>query len=118
MRRGNRIESNLIGPPDADVGRGIISYLTPLGQALMGCAEGDHVRLDVDGELPTPCHTPVWDIDDDGTTIAVTLESATAPDAVCTQVLEPVQVTIGLGSFSEGSRTVTLNGEEVGSFSA
>lgn len=76
------------------------------------------IRLSVTGDLPTPCHIPVWEVEDDGATIAVTLESAADPDEACTQVLEPFEVTIDLGSFSEGSRTVTLNGETVGEFSA
>lgn len=76
------------------------------------------VRLTVTGDLPTPCHVPVWEVEDDGVTLAVTFESAVDPDETCTQVLEPFEVTIDLGSFSEGSRTVTLNGETVGEFTA
>lgn len=49
--RGSEITYTLFGPPDADVSRGVISYLTPLGQALMGRTPGDHVRLDIDGEV-------------------------------------------------------------------
>jgi transcription elongation factor GreA len=48
---GHEITYTLFGPPDADMGRGIISYLTPLGQALMGRAPGDHVRLDIEGDV-------------------------------------------------------------------
>jgi transcription elongation factor GreA len=48
---GRELTYTLFGPPDADVGRGVINYLTPLGQALMGQAAGDHVRLDIDGEV-------------------------------------------------------------------
>ena len=40
----------LLGPPDADVKRGIINYLTPLGQALMGRKPGDHVEVVVGDE--------------------------------------------------------------------
>jgi hypothetical protein len=76
------------------------------------------VRLAVEGELPTPCHVPVWEVVDDGETIAVVLESAADPDQMCAQVVEPFEASIDLGSFSQGSRTVTLNGETVGEFSA
>jgi transcription elongation factor GreA len=48
---GHELTYTLFGPPDADVGQGIINYLTPLGQALMGQGEGDQVRLDIDGEI-------------------------------------------------------------------
>ncbi|MFM8385753.1 MAG: GreA/GreB family elongation factor [Planctomycetia bacterium] len=41
----------LWGPPDVDVERGIINYLTPLGRALMGSSVGQQVRLEVDGSV-------------------------------------------------------------------
>jgi hypothetical protein len=74
------------------------------------------VALSVTGNLPTPCHEPVWRVEDDGTTISVTLASVTDPSVMCTQVLEPFQISIPLGAFESGSRTVTLNGTEVGEF--
>ena len=48
---GQDVTYTLLGPPDADVSKGIINYLTPLGQALMGQATGEKVRLDVEGEV-------------------------------------------------------------------
>lgn len=42
---GHEIEYTLLGPPDADVASGVINYLTPLGQALMGHKPGDHVEV-------------------------------------------------------------------------
>jgi hypothetical protein len=96
-----------------------------LGQAFVSTAQVSvlesfpiQVRLAVEGELPTPCHVAVWEVVDDGETINVVLESAADPDQVCAQVIEPFEVSIDLGSFAEGSRTVTLNGEPVGAFSA
>ncbi|MEX0698433.1 MAG: hypothetical protein WD354_01750, partial [Acidimicrobiia bacterium] len=74
------------------------------------------VALRVTGNLPTPCHQPVWETDDDGTTIAVTLASTSEPDALCAQVLEPFEMSISLGEFESGSRVVTLNGDEIGDF--
>lgn len=74
------------------------------------------VALKVTGSLPTPCHTPVWDVKDDGSTIAVRLGSVADGDAACIQVLEPVELSIPLGSFESGSRVITLNGEEIGDF--
>jgi len=48
---GSEITYTLFGPPDTDVAHGIINYLTPLGQALMGQTTGDKVTLDVDGDV-------------------------------------------------------------------
>ena len=45
---GHEITYTLLGPPDVDVGRGVINYLTPLGQALMGRKPGEHVQVDFD----------------------------------------------------------------------
>ena len=47
---GREFHYTLLGPPDADVKRGIINYLTPLGQALMGRKPGDHVQIVVEDE--------------------------------------------------------------------
>ena len=40
----------LLGPPDADVPQGVINYLTPLGQALMGRKPGEHIEVVVEDE--------------------------------------------------------------------
>lgn len=74
------------------------------------------VRLDVSGSVPTPCNEPFWRITDDGTTLAVELFTATDPDLACTQVIAEKEVRIPLGSWAGDSRTVVLNGEEVGAF--
>ncbi len=47
---GQELTYVLLGPPDADVKRGIINYLTPLGQALMGRKPGDKVQIVVEDE--------------------------------------------------------------------
>ncbi len=74
------------------------------------------VTLRVTGNLPTPCHQPAWEVDDDGTTITVTLASVADPNVLCAQVLEPFELSIPLGAFDSGRRDVTLNGEPVGDF--
>ncbi len=74
------------------------------------------VRLDVSGSVPTPCNEPFWRITDDGTTLSVDLFTATNPDFACTQVIAEQEVQIPLGSWAGESRTVLLNGEEVGAF--
>lgn len=74
------------------------------------------VALRVVGNLPSPCHQPVWEVEDDGEAIHVTLASVADADRVCTQVLVPAELSIPLGSFESGARNVILNGEEVGDF--
>ena len=75
------------------------------------------VVMRVTGNLPTPCHELVWEVEDDGSAISVTLASVTDPDMSCIQVLEPFEISIPLGSFESGAREVLLNGEHVGDFS-
>ncbi|MHC5010779.1 MAG: transcription elongation factor GreA [Planctomycetota bacterium] len=48
---GQDVSYTLLGPPDADVAKGVINYLTPLGQALMGRKAGEHVRIEIEGEV-------------------------------------------------------------------
>jgi transcription elongation factor GreA len=37
----------LLGPWDADINRGIISYLAPVGRGLLGCKPGESVEIDL-----------------------------------------------------------------------
>ncbi|MGZ8754079.1 MAG: hypothetical protein ACXW15_02705, partial [Acidimicrobiia bacterium] len=74
------------------------------------------VRLVVGGSLPTPCHEARWEVDDDGSQIGVRLWSTVMPGQDCAQVLEPVELSIALGSFESGERIVLLNDEEIGRF--
>jgi hypothetical protein len=76
------------------------------------------VRLNVVGNLPTPCHELEWDIappDGEGR-IAVEIYSITKVGDTCIQVLEPFDVQIPVGDFTEGSFSVWLNGEMIGEF--
>jgi hypothetical protein len=72
------------------------------------------VRLVVRGALPTPCHEPAWDVRQGADGIDVTLWSTIEPGAICIDVLEPVEVSIPLGSFESADMPVTLNGGSVG----
>ncbi len=77
------------------------------------------VRVDVTGTLPTPCHGLSWVIQDDGTTIDITVFSIEPGPAVsCIAVEEPFQLGIDVGSFADEARTVVLNGEPVGEFTS
>ena len=73
------------------------------------------VFLLVQGSLPTPCHEPVWEVEDMGSTIDVHLWSLADPDQLCVQVLEPFEISIPLGAYTAGDVPVSLNGEAVGS---
>jgi hypothetical protein len=73
------------------------------------------VRLQLKGDLPTPCHqlrAVVLDPDSQDR-INVELYSLVEPDLSCIQVLEPFDVTVSLGSFTGGSYTVWVNGEQM-----
>lgn len=74
------------------------------------------IMLDVTGEKPTPCHEIFWTVEDDGEVIAIEMLSQVAVDQTCAQVIEPFTIAVPLGSWSEESREIELNGEIVGSF--
>ena len=48
---GSIVTYTLLGPPDAQLDKGIINYQTPIAQAMMGQRVGDPVSLDVDGTV-------------------------------------------------------------------
>ena len=72
------------------------------------------VELFVSGQLPTPCHEPVFEVIEGADALDVWLWSTVAPDAVCSSVLEPVEISIPLGSYQSASLDVRLEGELVG----
>jgi hypothetical protein len=72
------------------------------------------VQLHVIGSLPTPCHSPVWQVTPGLDHIDVALWSEAQAEGLCSTVLEPFEVSIPLGSFETASLSVNLNGEIVG----
>ena len=74
------------------------------------------IVLDVTGEKPTPCHEIFWTVEDDGEVIAIEMISQVAAEQTCAQVIEPFTIVVPLGSWTEESRDIELNGEIVGSF--
>lgn len=74
------------------------------------------VSLALRGELPTPCHELVWEVvgPSDRNIIEVSTYAESGPETFCIQVLEPFELDIPLGSFTELGIRVRLNGEEVG----
>ena len=78
------------------------------------------INLQVTGNLPTPCHhlrVTVAPPDQDGR-INVEVFSVADPNALCAQVLEPVDTSIPLGSFPPGHYSVWVNGQLAGEFDA
>ena len=74
------------------------------------------IMLDVTGDKPTPCHEIFWTVEDDGEVIAIEMISQVAPEQNCAQVIEPFTIAVPLGSWTEETREIRLNGEVVGSF--
>ncbi|MFP3854110.1 MAG: hypothetical protein ACLFWD_07430 [Anaerolineales bacterium] len=75
------------------------------------------LSLHLEGNLPTPCHQLVYEVSgaDEQGVITVEAWSEAPADQECIQVLEPFEENIPLGTAEEGSFTIMLNGEEVGS---
>jgi hypothetical protein len=78
------------------------------------------IELVVSGSLPTPCNVLKASMKgpDDQNRIQVELYSLVQTDAVCAQVLKPFNTSIPLGSLKSGKYTVSLNGKQVGEFTA
>ncbi|MBU0510345.1 MAG: hypothetical protein KJ638_01415 [Chloroflexi bacterium] len=77
------------------------------------------VNLQLTGNLPTPCHQlrVIVSEPDDQNRIQVEAYSVTDPNVICIQVLEPLDVRVSLGDFTEGEFSIWVNGEQVGEFS-
>jgi hypothetical protein len=56
----------------------------------------------------------VWEVEDQGDAIQVSLWSEADPELACAQVLEPFEISIPLGSFESSASPVSLNGEQIG----
>lgn len=76
------------------------------------------IALSLKGELPTPCHqlrvqvgTP-----DSNNRIDIEVYSVVNPEMMCTQVVEPFEEMVELGTFPSGHYSVYVNEELVGEF--
>lgn len=74
--------------------------------------------LHMKGSLPTPCHKLRVAVQppDDQNKILVEVYSLVDPDKMCTQVLEPFEINIPLGSYPAGKYTILVNGEVIAEF--
>ncbi len=103
-------------PDEASMSRGEVSITSQ--ELLIMESYPLQVALLIKGTLPTPCHRLRVEVSkpDIQNIIAVEAYSLVDPDQNCIQVLEPFDENIPLGSYPDGTYTVTLNGEEVGEF--
>jgi hypothetical protein len=76
------------------------------------------VELVLVGHLPSPCHQlRVVALEPDNTGfIKVQAYSVSDPEKACVQVLEPFIAVVPLGSYSEGTFTLSINNEMNGEF--
>lgn len=76
--------------------------------------------LHLAGNLPTPCNTlrVVAYPPDAENKINVDVYSLSDPDQICTQVLQPFDVNIPLGSFPEGKYSIWVNDEMIAEIQA
>jgi len=74
--------------------------------------------LHLKGSLPTPCHQLRVTVQqpDAQNVIQIDVYSVVKSEQICTQVLEPFEVSVPLGSFPSGKYTVRINGEVIAEF--
>lgn len=76
------------------------------------------VKLSLHGNLPTPCNQLRVKVSqpDAENRIQVEIYSVVDPNMICTQIIEPFDAQVSLGSYSSGKYTVYVNGEYLGEF--
>ncbi|GAB1471973.1 hypothetical protein MASR2M66_28510 [Chloroflexota bacterium] len=77
-------------------------------------------KLHIMGNLPTPCNALRVSVNPPNADhkIMVDAYSMSDPNKMCTQVLQPFDVNIPLGSFPKGTYTLWINGEQIAEFQA
>ncbi len=72
--------------------------------------------LSLKGTLPTPCHFLRANVGkpDAEKRIQVEVYSLAEPDVICIQIVQPFDVNLPLGSFTDGPYTVLVNDQKVG----
>jgi inhibitor of cysteine peptidase len=76
------------------------------------------IEIVVRGALPTPCASLEWVVEDPDDRGRIMVEAFSLQDSTldCIQVLQELEERLPIGSYSEGSYSVWLNGELVGEF--
>jgi len=87
-------------------------------ELLQAESEPPQISLHLIGTLPSPCNQLRVKIIPDEEQMRVDLEVYSVVEAgkACATVLQPFDVTIPLGAFTDGKYTVYVNGEKVGDF--
>jgi hypothetical protein len=103
-------------PEDKDLTRGTV-YLNNV-DLLIRESFPPQLSVVMKGDLPTPCNQLRMTVGapDPENKILVDVYSVIDPDQMCTQVLEPFEEAIDLGTFPIGHYTVWVNGELAGEF--
>jgi hypothetical protein len=106
-------------PGDENLKRGKVELNKKSSQILTLESQPPQIVLQLKGSLPTPCHMlrVVISPADDQNRINLEVYSLSDPVKICTQMLQPLDASIHLGSFPSGTYTVWVNGEKLGEFS-
>jgi hypothetical protein len=81
-----------------------------------GGSGSDEYFLDINGSLRNPCYELRIVVlpPNEESRIDVEVYSVLSPDSICTQVLEPFEASVSLGTYTGGEYTVWVNDEMVG----
>ena len=109
------LEIQILGPQDGDDSLTRGEVFLESSQLLSLESNPTQYKLMITGSLPTPCHQLRGEVaaPDAAGKIVVSIYSLSAPDQMCTQVIQPFVSNLSLGSFAKGSYTVELNGQTV-----
>lgn len=101
-------------PGDATLEKGIV-YIE-YTEILLLESYPVQVNLLISGNLPNPCHKlrAIAYPADDQNRIDVNVYSVFKSGEMCTQVLDHFEATIPLGAYAEGTYSIWVNGEEIG----
>lgn len=101
-------------PGDATLERGI-AYIEDV-EILLLESYPVQIRLLLTGNLPDPCHMLRAEAfpADDQNRIDVNVYSVFDSGEMCIQVIEPFEATIPIGAYAEGTYSIWVNGEEIG----
>ncbi|MBM4424463.1 MAG: hypothetical protein FJ030_13930 [Chloroflexi bacterium] len=105
-------------PGDADLARG--TAFVERAQIIIAESFPPQYFLSVAGSLPSPCHQLRVSVSPASgqSRITVDVYSVADPYAVCSQILQPFEVNVPLGSFAAGEYEVWVNGQPVGEIAA
>jgi hypothetical protein len=105
-------------PGDEKLTRGNVFPDLATSKLLVMETQPVQVVLHLIGSLPNPCYQlrAITTYDAAQKRVDVELYSLVSAGKICTEVLQPLDVSIPLGSFTGGKYTVYINGEQLGDF--